>query len=879
MEQSRPIRVQVPGHGVVEFPAGTSQSDMAAALSQLSSGDEAPKPKDSVSVGGVKLYEDGDLATLAGMPFRMAGRVFKNVVVEPLKALYDAGVSVSKPGQLGASPQAALAGGAVKAAAGLVGGLLKAQGAEYGKAQQAINEGRYDKALLHGLAYLAPVIGPMADGFIERIKAGDSENVAADIISMLAPVPAAKGAPKAMTVAKAGLPDAAEAAAVQLGLERGVPVDVATATGNKALRGVQGLAENATILGAASGKRGQVAQAEKMAEVGRGMAAEANAGGASVEIPVAGERLKAGVKAKVKADAKAAAKEYQALEALEKASPVERVAVAELKPSPMGTPFSKLQKAEQEQLRLMLDDLKSHPFEAQEMRTGDLVDANFSDGMSSSAVRGEYRNQAGSNLKQNTAGTPLLHDIVGVHGGSQTGPQVIKSLEAYIEGRGPATRVPNSALITAQRYLGIVPEATEASLPRLRGMKVAQQEPRAYQAAAESAGADAALRVVEDEMGKLGLPSSHDVAKRILDSDDMQTILAAGDSLPEADLRKYVREHLSDEVGKAMPAESMRLAVDLRATKAALKPLYEQKRRLSKDLNVPAMGSEARALEALDALMEAPDYAPLSVADKALGRLTAIQRHNRDKWGEGAHVVGEAIDALDAAVTTRAKQNPAALKALEAGRKATVSKYDALALLDKMRYEPAGTVEALTGRGENGLEFLRSVERHAPAELATVGRAVLDDLMAMMSDPLRRDMAASKWGELGAQKKRLLFRDVLKRDPKYLQDLDSFFLLSKRLKTSANPSGSAYVGGTAINTAQLFGGHFLSAALTELGGLALSKAMRSPRVVRALTRGLRVPTGASAATKAAAASELAVALKSAGVPVPVALSAADRDRE
>lgn len=41
-EQQRPIRVQVPGHGVVEFPAGTSDTEMAEALTQLAAPDTKP---------------------------------------------------------------------------------------------------------------------------------------------------------------------------------------------------------------------------------------------------------------------------------------------------------------------------------------------------------------------------------------------------------------------------------------------------------------------------------------------------------------------------------------------------------------------------------------------------------------------------------------------------------------------------------------------------------------------------------------------------------------------------------------------------------------------------------------------------------------------
>lgn len=44
IEQQRPIRVQVPGHGIVEFPAGTSEDVMREALSTLTQPTQAPVP-------------------------------------------------------------------------------------------------------------------------------------------------------------------------------------------------------------------------------------------------------------------------------------------------------------------------------------------------------------------------------------------------------------------------------------------------------------------------------------------------------------------------------------------------------------------------------------------------------------------------------------------------------------------------------------------------------------------------------------------------------------------------------------------------------------------------------------------------------------------
>ena len=69
---------------------------------------------------------------------------------------------------------------------------------------------------------------------------------------------------------------------------------------------------------------------------------------------------------------------------------------------------------------------------------------------------------------------------------------------------------------------------------------------------------------------------------------------------------------------------------------------------------VPLMGDKARALTALDRLMQAPDLAPLSIADSALGELKNLSRVDQTfRRTAGQGIAAEAVTNLDKAVRAR----------------------------------------------------------------------------------------------------------------------------------------------------------------------------------------------------------------------------------
>jgi hypothetical protein len=337
-----------------------------------------------------------------------------------------------------------------------------------------------------------------------------------------------------------------------------------------------------------------------------------------------------------------------------------------------------------------------------------------------------------------------------------------------------------------------------------------------------------------------------------------------------ADYAGMSRPILPPDAGTTM--QGMAMPVDLRRAKAQLKPLYERLMR-ERELVGTLQGDKARVVTALDRLMTAPDDAPLSVVDGALSDLKSLARSNVPELrnaGQGAAAF--AVKSLDAQVRAAAtKAGPAALKALDAGRAATVAKYATADVLDALRKEPVGAYRQATAPRDAGVALLRELQKTAPAELPKVGRAVLEDLLTTATAEggfHRAQGLLAKWQQLGSQTKLLLYRD-----PALIKDLDRFFLLAKKSAEHPNPSGTAmtaakYAEGVLLLTNPATG------VATSVSAVVLSKLLHSPRVVRALNRGFILPFGAKAAASAAVA-EFLNAARALGVELAPAVNKQD----
>lgn len=311
---------------------------------------------------------------------------------------------------------------------------------------------------------------------------------------------------------------------------------------------------------------------------------------------------------------------------------------------------------------------------------------------------------------------------------------------------------------------------------------------------------------------------------------------------------------------EADPARAASMQVDLRATKAALKPTYD---RLAREAAlVPLQGGKAKALTALDRIMNGPDTAPLTEVDSALGDLKSMARgaDMPELRTGGQAVAAQAVQRLDSTVrATAARAGRDVLNALERGRAATSEKYAVADALDLFSEQgPAQVYKQLTATKDLGLQRIRAVQKFAPDQLPTVARAYLEDAMDLATEAGKFDHADklyADWQKMGAETKRALFPQ-----PGQIQALDDFFLLGKKLTENRNPSGTANVA-NALNATQLLA--YFPAKWTAL-------LLTTPRGVRALTSGLRLSMNAGPAAQKAAVLQVVRAAQAEGIPLPAA---------
>jgi hypothetical protein len=324
----------------------------------------------------------------------------------------------------------------------------------------------------------------------------------------------------------------------------------------------------------------------------------------------------------------------------------------------------------------------------------------------------------------------------------------------------------------------------------------------------------------------------------------------------------------------------MQLAVDLRASRAQLKPIYDALLK-KKELTGQLMGTEGRAAVALDSLMTGPDFAPLSVVDAALSDIKALARGADlpELRTTGQGIAAEAVKNLDAAVRARANRAGAdVLKALEDGRAATRAKWatsEARDLLVPTSGEPQAVFKRLTANEDAGVTKLRELQKMAPQELPNVARALLDDLFA---DPMAEGgfgkglSAFNNWQRIGTKTKKLLFPK-----PGQAQALDSFFLLAKKLSESPNPSGTALTANSMGQTILAFTNPSVGVPLI-IGSGGLSKILHNPTAVQFLMRGMRFSLDAKPGAQILAAAQITRAAKEAGVVIPFP-KAAEAEKE
>jgi hypothetical protein len=288
--------------------------------------------------------------------------------------------------------------------------------------------------------------------------------------------------------------------------------------------------------------------------------------------------------------------------------------------------------------------------------------------------------------------------------------------------------------------------------------------------------------------------------------------------------------------------ERMAMPVDLRAAKAALKPIYD-------DLVARwpiARQHASPGLKALENLANDADYAP---AVRVEANLSAAKQLARDHGGAAKLAVRQLEQAVELAV---GRASPQAMQALRTGRAATKAKYEALGILERLSAEPVQVFRQATYAKDAGIDLLRRVETQSgPSALRDVGRAWLEDALSQATQEGSFSHTArlwADWNKLGPQTKQLLFRNKA-----LVTDLTNFFLLAKKIGENPNPSGSALVG--SINAMGVMLLHPATGVPYVIGASSLAALLHSQTFVQAMVRGMRVPIGNQAA-KTAAASEI-----------------------
>ncbi len=314
-------------------------------------------------------------------------------------------------------------------------GILSAQGEQLSKAGESFGQGRYVEAAGHGLAGALPIIGPAAAAAGERIGAGDVAGGVGEGAGLLG----AMGAPKAIAAGAKRLPklartspNVAEASAVKFGQQQGIPVDAATATGNRFVRGVQDLADTSPI-GGGIAQRAKAAQAKELTRVGGELADRVYP--APVVAEQAGEGVRGAVQNVIHEKHATATKAYDTLRSIEERTKVDM-------------PIKTVSPQAQARMKATLGDIP-HETELSGLRRirAELEALPYSKGKL--VVEDEIGN---THYAKGQANADVYRDIQQFGGGDATGAQMVRDIDRALD-TGQFSNSARAALEVARRRL------------------------------------------------------------------------------------------------------------------------------------------------------------------------------------------------------------------------------------------------------------------------------------------------------------------------------------------------------------------------------------------------------------------------------------------
>lgn len=206
--------------------------------------------------------------------------------------------------------------------------IFDASADQFDQARQMYSQGRYSEAVGH-LGGMIPIIGPAAAAAGEQIGEGDIAGGLGKGVGLIAPMLVGAAVPKSAKMpAVARNADALSAEAVEFGIQKGVPIDAATATGNRFVKTLQHVSDRSLGGSLVAGRAAQ-RQAEGLATIGERLAERAHP--AKVGASEAGAVAQRGVNSVVKEQRIAADDAYDTLRAIEAIRDPMPVSLAQVK--------------------------------------------------------------------------------------------------------------------------------------------------------------------------------------------------------------------------------------------------------------------------------------------------------------------------------------------------------------------------------------------------------------------------------------------------------------------------------------------------------------------------------------------------------------------
>lgn len=662
---------------------------------------------------------------------------------------------------------------------GTVGGVISAHDRARQQAQEAFRRGDYVAGVRHSLEYALPYVtgvggaalglpgGPagvvagaaggyaLGTGVASRLDEGASRLAEGDIAGGLgASVDAAsmtalgaRGAvPAQRAISQPGRTlsgtarrviervtpknlSAAEAAAVAFGRERGIPVDVGTATGRQFLKNAQ----------KASGPYGpaeafRASQAEQLGRVGRDLAADA--GPRPMPALAAGEGVRQALETKVGSLHTLANDAYTRLRSAEMAAPEELVAARPRKPvAAHVTPDQSYI------LKWLARDLEEFQYQpSSRMRGARALDEFQQRGYG----------DVDTTYAPRVAGTPVqeMFHAAGIKGSRA---EIATKIEKYLTGQQKDPRFAKLADAVNEAWDGQHFDFDLVSDDTLVALGLRRRDLKSPIGLPDFAEPGAARFFPEE-----AIPAAPGGARG-----GDTPMRAAFDMRPHKEALRPLLEELQRE-------------------REITGSLLGQKGKAAVALESLINGPDFAPVSSVDAALGSLKGLARGAASPAL--------RNRGQ-GVAARVVGE----LESGLQARVKELGGDMaQALGEGRAATKAKYRVADVLKQLPTEPARVFKQLTARDDSGIRKLRAVAAEVPDEIPNIARATLEGLLESASKggtPFENaQLAWANWQRLGAETRARLFPGEGQ-----IKAINNFFLLAKKISENPNPSGTANV--------------------------------------------------------------------------------------